>query len=72
MSCLQLVSHSAVLELPQHRHGTRWRDRRRLEAMDKLSEDGRGVYALLRADFATDLDQRFKEHGTPFSKLSTS
>ena len=31
--------------------------------MDKLSEDGRGVYALLRADFTTDLDQRFKEHG---------
>ena len=31
--------------------------------MDKLSEDGRSVYALLRADFTADLDQRFKEHG---------
>lgn len=63
VSCLQLVSDSAVLELPRHHHGTRWRDRRRAEAMDKLSEDGRGVYALLRADFTADLDQRFKEHG---------
>ena len=31
--------------------------------MDKLSEDGRSVYALLRADFSAYLDQRFKEHG---------
>ena len=31
--------------------------------MDKPSEDGRGVYALLRADFTADLARRFKEHG---------
>ena len=31
--------------------------------MEKLSEDGRGVYELLRADLAVDLDKRFRDQG---------
>ncbi|KAI4984239.1 hypothetical protein ZWY2020_047937 [Hordeum vulgare] len=40
----------------------RWHDRWRAEAMDKLSNEGRSVYSLLRVDFTADLDQRFKGH----------
>ncbi|KAI4963208.1 hypothetical protein ZWY2020_016981 [Hordeum vulgare] len=31
--------------------------------MDHLSEESRGMYSLLHADFAADLDQRLKDHG---------
>ncbi|KAI5021710.1 hypothetical protein ZWY2020_058440 [Hordeum vulgare] len=30
--------------------------------MDKMSDEDRGVYALLCADFTADLDERFKDH----------
>ena len=36
--------------------------------MEKLSEDGRGVYELLRADLAVDLDKRFRDQGAGLLK----
>ena len=36
--------------------------------MEKLSEDGRGGYELLRADLAVDLDKRFRDQGADLLK----
>ena len=60
-----------ILEIPCHPRATRLRLRRRKEAMDKLSAEGRHIHEILKSSISDDLDHRFKVHGDDLLKSMT-